>query len=208
MQGRAQLHKAGENVIPVENAWSYITSLPNNLDLKNVYFKDVNHVLERYKGLWTGTYQNKNYVFAVYLTLRHHDKTWDNVYSDLLLIRYKITDASGKVLVNTMDDTPGSPYILFGLRFTKDHKKYRVSYIGKNSRCGNEGFIILSMIADNKINLNILPGYGGLIDLDDCPNGIIKPPFPGQEEAPMVLTKIGPAPNPPGGGLQLNPKYQ
>ncbi len=201
-----QLHKEGE--VPIENYWSYMESLSQqDIDFvpKGTYFKDINHVLTKYVGTWTGSYKGKDYLIVINSSTLYLKR----LKMDILAFRYKITNGTGDILVNTLQKLSSSPYVAEGLYFSRnDSHIYCINYIGENSKCGNMGTLLLDIAADGQtMHLYINPS-GDLINSADCPNGGVTPPFPTNSKNAMVLTKTGPAPNPPGGGLQLDPKYQ
>ncbi|MDA9339701.1 hypothetical protein N9Q68_01885 [Polaribacter sp.] len=125
-------------IIAVEDFENY------NQDLEDgAYIKDINNVLDKYVGTWKGTYSGKNYEFKVIKV------TKDNVNlkykHDKLLMRYKITDSSNNIIVNTLDLPNGDIYIVRGSYLRNDGGGYVLDYQGLDAECGQNGTIYISV---------------------------------------------------------------
>lgn len=185
------LPNMAQEIIPIEQESSYFNSLSNDEEPQNIYFKDINHMLNKYMGTWTGTYKDKTYEIKIDDVLKtQSDPLWNAIKYDNLIARYRITDASGTVIKNTFNLSDQSPEVLEGLGYDKKKKGiYTLIYIGENTKCGNSGTIYLDInSAHTQLKLHILPD-DVLISDEDCPSGYQKPPFPDEDETPMVLTK-------------------
>ncbi len=197
-------------VVPLENYNSFVKS--HNGIPDGTYFKDVNHVLDKYEGTWEGTYHNKTYTITINKAVKIPGVARHSLKYDKLYLRYKITDnTSGNILRNTLNDSRKKASVGLSLN-VNDSQWYDLAYAGNENNstisCGDAGTIHIKYNSINsKIELYISPS-NAFFDPDDCPNGYQAPPFPKYTDSHLILTKTGPAPNPPGGGLQLDPKYQ
>lgn len=166
-----------QKVIPIEKEWEFLNSLPQGEDAPDgTYYKDTNHVLDKYVGMWKGSYKNKVYDIKV----RKESREFLGVERDALLLNYEILNSSTK---NSKGEIKG-----FG--FTKDNNTiYEAYYAGKDAACGDSGTIFIDINKDKKtMSLYVLPSEA-LINDEKCPNGGIDPPFPDETQTPMVLTK-------------------
>jgi len=177
-------------IVPIENYWTYKDAhgIPDG-----TYFKDVNHVLDKYVGTWEGTYENKSFLFEIDTLLRYSSDPRPSLKFDEMRLRYDITDLSGNVIVSTLNASNGNA--LMGMTFERfnNHERYEIIYSGPNGedvKCGDSGTFKLQFIPINsKIKLFFYPKNVFVTD-EDCPNGFTAPPFPdSNNEAPMVLTK-------------------
>lgn len=123
----------------------------------NDYFKDINHHLDPYLGSWTGTYAGGRYL-ELLIT-----KSSEIVGSktDILLIRYKITDANGQVLANTLQHFTKSKQVISGISFHNGQPNmYEAVYVGFEEDCGQSGLAILKRIENNQLSFFIIPDRG------------------------------------------------
>jgi len=184
--GRAQnLQIPHYTVVPIENYNSYIEN--HNHIPDGTYFKDVNHVLDDYIGTWTGTYNNMSYEIKLEL----YTTSFLNIKSDCLIMRCKITDNSGLVIINTLNVSDDNAYEGFG--FAGDNNEYYKFVYGNPyddiANCGDVGLLGAKLTTNNtKMQINISPSEIWL-DPDKCPDGYQSPPFPTFKESPLVLTK-------------------
>lgn len=131
-----------QHIIPVEEGYKYVNSEEGIMGNHNyVYLKDINNLLSKFTGTWKGNY-NGNIIEVVI-----NKKTVDDgeLKEDLLLMRYKITEANGAVLENTLTLPDSSPFVLKNGYVSKTGS-YVFNYIGRDSECGQNGnlhFIIL-----------------------------------------------------------------
>ena len=154
--------------------------IPENI----TYIKDIDNFLEKYEGVWIGTYNNKTFE----LHIEKETKIYYGVAEDLLLIRYKITDDSNNIIFNNLsiyDDTAVS--IIEGSYISRGGS-YVLYYPNPNGICGLGGDIFIG-IADNNLNqMNLILAEGyELLNPDDCPNGELEQDFP--TESSMTLAK-------------------
>ncbi len=152
-----------QTIIPVEEFHSYGKGLKGG-----DYIKDINGVLDKYVGVWQGTHNNHNFLFNIKKTTLHKY----GFFEDLLLIRYRITDAQGNEIINTLSLPDESIYVIEGIKMD-EVGDYRLFYQGYESDCGQCGEIIIHAFMDsnpNKLLLILIP-MRDMIDPTDCPNG-------------------------------------
>ncbi|MCT4697565.1 DUF6705 family protein [Tenacibaculum haliotis] len=148
-------------IIAVEDFENYNQELPDG-----AYIKDVNNVLDKYIGTWKGTYNNKNYEFIVQkVTKNNIDLKYKH---DKLLMRYKITDSNGTELANTLN-LPNENYYVINGSYLASSGGYKLSYIGLNSECGQNGTIYISTYGANNTKLQLFLMVRG--EIHDCTTG-------------------------------------
>jgi len=176
----AQIQQAG--VVPLEEYYAYKTQ--DNLKLSDVtYFKDINNHLDKFVGSWVGTYDNN--------TLELHISILENQMGvrlafDKLSIKYKITDANGNELVNTLNMFDSYNYHMSGLFFADTTSVYQANYIGMEVECNQKGYAILRMLNNNTINFWIIPSNDMIGP--GCPTGNIHI-MPTDKDNAVTLTK-------------------
>jgi hypothetical protein len=141
-QKTTTIPSAAMTIVPVETLINY--DISNTEIPVDTYFKDVNHLLDKYIGVWKGTYNNYSYEFRINQILGGYGD-WQE---DRLAIRYVITDPSGTVVENTIALPNDSPYVIKGRYFTKTTHGYILDYFGKNAICGQEGEMDISCKSD------------------------------------------------------------
>nr|WP_315240064.1 DUF6705 family protein [uncultured Flavobacterium sp.] len=109
------------------------------------YVKDINGTFNKYLGIWKGSYENKTYeIFVTKTTRSQNIMNVRTVKFDGLLIRYKITDSNGSVLVDTRSFADDNPYVIYGLGFTKDGN-YKLGFTGTDNNLKNLGNILIGI---------------------------------------------------------------
>lgn len=171
-----------QQIVPIEKVIDYRNTENGIPD--GVYLKDVNGLLNKYIGIWKGTYENKNYSFVI--TTFKHD--YLGISEDKLAIRYLITDTQGAVIEDTRSLPDTSIYVIKGDYFSKNLNYYMSNYIGKDSKCGQYGVVYITNVkdTDQQITLYLSPDKV-LLNEYKCPSGIIKHILPVKEA--MFLTK-------------------
>ncbi len=153
-----------QQIIPIEEYIKYWQE-EKEVD-EGTYFKDVNHLLDEYVGNWKGIYPKNNYTYEFHIKKRVYSSDIINLKFDELIMRYRITDSNGSEIFSTLSLLDENPYVIKGwyLSHTKTH--YVLSYMGKESRCGQSGniFICLGKTNKDKLYLNLSPS----IDMIDC----------------------------------------
>ncbi len=176
-------------IVPLENYREFMetrTEIPDG-----IYFKDVNHVLDKYVGEWTATYDDKSYKF--YITKKIGSISSTGTIYDELRIRYDIFNDSGVIIASNVNLSDDNVYMIEGELFRGENNKYYTAYYqGKHySICGDSGVLYLEMTnaSDTEMSLFIDPDEA-LFTSADCPNGYVAPPFPQEDEPAMILTKV------------------
>ena len=134
-----------ETIVPLEQQTDDLLILQ-----RPYYLEDVNNVLDKFIGTWTGAYNNLNYTFII------SDKdilSINGVRRDILRMRFKITDTSGNILEDTTNLPDDSPYTSFGKYIDTSGQSYHLTYIGQRSDCGHGGEFIISVGHNNNPNL-------------------------------------------------------
>lgn len=174
LSGKAQL------VLPVETKVNYLNEadgIPENI----TYFKDINHVLDKYIGTWKGTQDNKNYEFKI----TKYTDTFEGLTEDILLIRYFITNSNGSIIIDTRSVADDGFKLIRGDYFRKS--TYLSTYSGEEPLCGQSGnvFLWLTNTYNTEMKLFLEPDKI-LLDSETCPNGGAIQVLP---LSPVVLTK-------------------
>jgi hypothetical protein len=154
-----------QDIKPLETKMDYYspeTGLPKNIS----YFKDINHLLDKYVGTWKGTQGTKNYVFII----TKYTDIFDGLSEDKLLIRYLITNTSGTTIEDTRTETNANCSI-WGNYIKKSN--YVLRYVGKDTQCGQIGTVFIGMVPNTnntKMGLSLSQDHV-LLDSETCPNG-------------------------------------
>ncbi len=176
----ASISCKAQQIAPIETKIDYIKQgigIPENI----TYLKDVNHVLDKYVGVWKGTNDSKNYEFRI---VKYTD-LYDGLSEDKLQMRYIITDANGIELENTIPES--NRFVIHGLYLMKGY--YVLNYVGRNAKCGQKGEIYISTSIKNNYTqmlLSMEPEMEWEPTLSECPNGISPQIIPTDQ---MRLTK-------------------
>ena len=88
------------------------------------HIKDVNGVLDKYVGVWKGTFDNKELELVIKKYTRDHSRYVEDYHPepllwDQLIGKIKITDQNDTVILNTMNEPDDSMEIMI---------KYRLIY--------------------------------------------------------------------------------
>ncbi|MDA9339550.1 hypothetical protein N9Q68_01110, partial [Polaribacter sp.] len=148
-------------IIAVEDFENYNQELS-----EGTHVKDVNNLLDKYVGTWKGTYDSKNYEFMIIKYTRTSNNR--NLKFDKLLMRYKITDSSNNIIVNTLDLPNGDIYIVRG-SYLSSSGGYKLSYQGLDAECGQNGTIYISAYGANHTKLQLFLMVSG--EIHDCSSG-------------------------------------
>ena len=169
-----------QHIIPVEDVVNYINSETGLMGDQNyVYVKDVSGTLNKFTGIWKGTYDNKSYEFRVVKVTEDDGE----LKEDKLLIRYKIIDSDSTIIEDTTTLPNDSYYVIKGDYLAKSGS-YVLKYIGKNSKCGQGGDVFISVYGTNNTKMQLfLHVYGETID---CTTGDAEQVLPLNQ---MDLTK-------------------
>ncbi len=131
-------------IIPLEE---YVNYSDNEIEVPDgTYFKDVNNLLDKFVGTWTGVYDNKNYEFII--TERTIQSEITFLSYDELLMHHKITDASGTIIDDTTQLPDDSLYVIDGVNLTQTGS-YILNYMGQHLECGQTGEVYISVSNSN-----------------------------------------------------------
>lgn len=156
-----------QSILPIEKVIDYRnskTGIPQNI----TQIKDVNGLLNKFIGVWKGTYNNKNYEFRIVKHIRQSNTR--SLSKEELLIRYKITDNTNTTIEDTTTLPNDSYYVIEGQYLAKTGA-YVLYYQGKHYKCGQNGDIFISVDRNNSTKMGLqLIVYGQMYN-DECPNG-------------------------------------
>ncbi len=169
-------------VVPLEEYYNYKTD--DNLKLSDVnYFKDVNNHLDKFVGTWTGSYDNKTLRLNISIL---EQKVGYRIAYDELLIKYKIEEDNGNILINTLDMFDDYRDHMDGKFFGETTTRYYASYAGLQAQCNQKGTAFIDYINSNTLTFWILPDSD--LIMDDCPLGNIHI-LPTTKATEVTLTK-------------------
>ncbi|MEJ8589669.1 hypothetical protein JSO54_00190 [Riemerella anatipestifer] len=121
-------------------------------DLENItYIKDVGNRLDKFVGIWEGTYNGKIYTFKFNKRTRYGDDKGDRV-RDLLFGRMKVQTSNGKVIYNTLSESDDDKTYFFGKNFQRN--TYMMNLI-INTACNDSGVVFMEVYSKqpNKMRL-------------------------------------------------------
>jgi hypothetical protein len=154
------LQSQAQTIVPVEKCIDYVNA-HNGIPV-GTYLKDVNNLFTKYLGTWKGTVDSRNYTFIITKVIRNG---YRNITEDRLVIRFLITDMNGTVIEDTRNHPTGT---ILGQYFTKDLVFYKLSYAGKQARCGQEGVVYVRFNTPTTIRLGLKPDKEWRF-YDNCP---------------------------------------
>lgn len=180
LTSKAQVQDA--NVRPLEKVTEAFTE--ENVILENgVYYKDLNNRLDYFYSEWEGSYADKILKIE---NVQYKDMIAGN-YNDVIITKYKVTTATGEVLVNTLNSEPMSDSHIKGSHFVDyEYTLYKSWYEGRQADCNQMGWVLMKKINENSFKLwvdpsvEILP-YG-------CPEGNLHI-LPTSEADAVIMTK-------------------
>jgi hypothetical protein len=149
-----------QKIVPLENKYNYKFINRN----EEVYFKDVNNILEKYLGTWEGTYGDKKYEFRIvkntgsYMVMKY----------DELLIRYIVTDLKNNIIENTTSLLDSDTYIIEGHNYNNGW--YLLLYHAKGGNFAQRGEIRISV--NNKNMDAFFRSTSDIVDSTKCPTVI------------------------------------
>jgi len=154
-----------QTIMPIETLTNYIYK-ENGIPKTITYFKDINHLLDKYVGTWKGTYNNRNFEFNI----TKHTSIYDGLSQDELLIRYFITTSSGTIIEDTRSETNDNCSIEGN--YIKN-AYYALTYSGRDTQCGQSGNIFITMVKNtNNTQMKLfLEQDQVLLHEETCPNG-------------------------------------
>ncbi|CAL2087599.1 DUF6705 family protein [Tenacibaculum sp. 190524A05c] len=146
-------------IITIENLVDYNSDLP-----EGAYIKDVNNVLNKYEGVWKGVLDNKTYEFRIIKKTQEYLE--ERFKEDLLLMRYKITNAKGVVIENTLS-LPDNDVMTVSGRYLTKSGGYLLRYIGRGN-CGQNGNIYISVYDSQNKKMELSLQVDGEFYSDNC----------------------------------------
>lgn len=151
-----------------------------------IYEKDINNSLEKYIGVWKGTYDEKTYEVQFKKGL-YQDLTLSERKSDILVGRLRIKDINNLILYDTFTELDNPKTNFSGLGFASNLQQYMMYFSGESpTGCINYGTVYLNIKLSTPNILNIF--YMGDYDIveGECPSSF-KRTFP--EKQNISLTK-------------------
>lgn len=166
-------------IVPVEGLIQYRSS-ESGLPEGTTHVKDVNNLLEKYVGIWTGMYANKHYEFHI-VKITEPSSTGSGILYDELNLYYKITQ-NGEIIEDTTSLMPNYqnntggfiqqvPDFMLATGDLLMNRTYTFNYIGREADCGQSGTIYISVGWDNnpnKMKLYLFPSGEILYEAQDC----------------------------------------
>ena len=155
----------------------------NNVDSpEGAYEKDLDNVLPFFEGTWKGTFNNKELTLQ-FTRFPYHFRTFSNVYTDMLMVKFKVIDLStNQVLYDDLNITAFEDYKVRSLAYRLN--EFNFSYIDAEGGCYNsiKFTLVKSNTNPNQIEYKdfIYDGY----EYWDCTS------YPNQEDIPMFLPKV------------------
>lgn len=151
----------GPFIVPIEEQEQYVENLDNDDDAQipdNLYYKDVNNLLDPYVGTWTGSYNT----FTIEIVIEKVTTTFYGIMSDELHIGHKVLN-NGIEIANTLNLPNDSPEVMKGIYFN-EQGQYLVSYI-YNLDCGQVGTVYIKL-RNNPNEMSFFMYPTGEIDVD------------------------------------------
>ncbi len=130
------------------------------------YVKDVDNELNKFIGVWTGFYANKNYEFTFVKHTAYKFKTTDDISFDLLMCMVTVKDNTNNVIYTNTNKPTGLKGFT-GENFQMNTDVYNLNFTGN---CYNESgtvFIYLNALGKMSLSFAISPD----LKSNDCPNG-------------------------------------
>lgn len=124
---------------------------------ENPYLKDIEGDLDKYLGNWKGTHDGNTFEFTITKVI---DVFGENLYVDILVMRYKVTNASGEIIFDTYSKQRNSGLVPEGYFLARNRSYYCLNYEGENAGCGSQmGWLYLKPNTSNpnQMELNYQP---------------------------------------------------
>ena len=132
-----------------------VVSLEEGVNLKPTqytYKKDVNGILNKFEGIWKGSFQGNTYEFKMVKrarVFRYHDGNDKKI--DQIIGRLRVKNLSGTIIFDTFNeiDDDNTKLISYGL-YKKDISWYRLFFTGETPEgCMNSGFVYIKIDPNN-----------------------------------------------------------
>ena len=164
--------------------------IPENI----TYIKDINNTLNKFEGFYVGIMIidgfEATYQIRVEKIRRIYKPEYDLPDSDILILRHKILDNTGKVLEDTFGSEIGSnAHYMSGYNlYNTNTYTLRYAGMGRSFLCGNVGDVNITLLSPDKLNLIFVPDHDAYTSQENCPNGVAKKMFP--TENPLELNRV------------------
>ena len=148
-----------------QNIMSFDEVIDNNGFFKEGYYmKDTKNELNKYVGVWKGTYNQNTYEFRIEKQFKYND---GDFYLDKLFVRSLIKDINGTVLLNTLT-TPLENLYFEGEIFTnKNYDTYLLMYI-EDMKCNLQGDVYFTIFENNtKIKVELFIPFN-MVSIEEC----------------------------------------
>jgi len=141
-----------QTIIPIENYGNQSESTPNG-----TYYKDVNHLLDKYIGAWSGEYNGNTIIFIVTKSTENFDFVNRQIKMDFLSIHYKIIDTLGNILVDVTSFPADNIHVMHGIYFD-EMGNYHLNYSGYDEiKCARMGDMAIKTInGDTQMEISLL----------------------------------------------------
>lgn len=158
-----------QEIVPIE------THRFGSRALAGCYLKDVNHVLEKFEGVWKGTCEIgdcKGFRYEVRIK-KYYEKTIGMHIEDGLFLRYRVWDAQGKEIYSTLDIADDNHIEVVKSLCINDNaaKNCQLSYYGAE-RMGM-GDMLLKYRDERTLELRVAPGEMERNDILIFPNYLL-----------------------------------
>jgi hypothetical protein len=155
-------------ILPVEDVYDYLEAgegVPEGI----TYIKDVNNLFDEFIGVWELNYDDK--IFELYITEYLDIRNDGNRQEDMLLIRYRITDNFGNIIIDTTLLPDDDLKNMQGRYFLEGGDVYLATFFGPNFNCGEYADVIMyiddNSLGGNQMVFHLRPNPRG-IDPNEC----------------------------------------
>jgi len=141
-----------QTIVPLDNYESYTSEIPDG-----TYFKDVNHILDKFIGVWTGEYNGNTIMFSISKTIKNVNYGYKVIKFDRLVIHYTVTDASGAIIVDVTSFPADNIHVIHG-NYLNDRGFYHLNYSGYDeTKCARMGDMAIKTITgDMQMQVNLV----------------------------------------------------
>ncbi len=152
-------------VLPVEELKdNYIFENRGLLDDGITYVKDVNNKLDKFVGIWNGTFEGIDYKVKIDKYTKQNEDS--NIRHDKLIMRYEMSTGSS-IILSTIQ-LPNSNVLVNKGYYLNNDTSYMFIYLGEQRRCGQKGYIFVSLSNTNTMNF-LYTRSGHALDGRLCP---------------------------------------
>lgn len=136
-----------QKILPVEKLVDYMRGKQGGLENNGyTYVKDVNNVLDKFIGTWKG----KSTIGKTYeIKINEISETSYGIKEDLLILKYRVLDAKGKEIDNTLSLPNDHVYVVSGAYLDKQNN-YVFNFNGGQKDCGLDGSLFVKVLGNGK----------------------------------------------------------